>query len=107
MTKAKFLFSGDTVIAFEISGHTGAGVGGSDIVCSAVSSAAYMAANTIIEVLSLNPETEISDGYMSIALKSEDALKAKVITEGLYIHLKQLSEEYPDNLKLERGVFDA
>ena len=37
----------------------------------------------------------------------EDARKSKVITDGLYLHLSELQGQYPNNLKLERGVFDA
>ncbi|MCH5190540.1 MAG: ribosomal-processing cysteine protease Prp [Oscillospiraceae bacterium] len=107
MTKAKFLFSEDTVVSFEISGHSGAGEQGSDIVCSAVSSAAYMTANTIIEIMGLSPKTEVCDGYMCITMNAQDARKAKLLTDGLYLHLKELSGQYPDNLKIERGVFDA
>ena len=107
MTTAKFLFSGDTIVSFELSGHSGAGESGTDIVCSAVSSAVYMAANTIIEIMELNPETEVRDGYMKIQMNLKDALKSKVITDGLYLHLSELQNQYPNNLKLERGVFDA
>lgn len=107
MTKARFLFSDDTVISFEISGHTGAGNFGNDIVCSAVSSACYMAANTIIEIMKLSPKTEVSDGYMKVEMNFDDARKSKMVTDGLYLHLKELEGQYPDNLKLERGVFDA
>ena len=107
MTTAKFLFSDETIISFELSGHSGAGESGTDIVCSAVSSAVYMAANTIIEILKLNPETVVRDGYMKIQMNLKDALKSKVITDGLYLHLSELQNQYPNNLKLERGVFDA
>lgn len=107
MTKARFLFSDDLIVSFEVSGHTGAGTEGNDIVCSAVSSACYMAANTIIEILKITPKTEVSDGYMKIQLNLEDARKSKVITDGLFLHLTELASQYPDNLKLERGVFNA
>lgn len=107
MTKAKFLFSEGTVVSFEISGHTGAGERGGDIVCSAVSSAAYMAANTITEIMGLSPKTEVRDGYMRVLMNVHDARKAKFLTDGLYLHLKELAGQYPDNLKIERGVFDA
>lgn len=107
MTTAKFLFSGETIVSFELSGHSGFAAEGADIVCSAVSSAVYMAANTIIETMKLNPKTEVREGYMKIQLNSEDALKSKVITDGLYLHLSELQSQYPNNLKLERGVFDA
>lgn len=107
MTTAKFLFSGDTIVSFELSGHSGAGEEDTDIVCSAVSSAVYMAANTIIEIMKLNPETVVRDGYMKIQMNLSDARKSKVITDGLYLHLSELQSQYPNNLKLERGVFDA
>lgn len=107
MTTAKFLFSDETIISFELSGHSGAGESGTDIVCSAVSSAVYMAANTIIEILKLNPETVVRDGYLKLEMNSDDARKSKVITDGLYLHLSELQGQYPNNLKLERGVFDA
>lgn len=107
MTTAKFLFSDDTIVSFELSGHSGAGEEGTDIVCSAVSSAIYMAANTIIEIMKLNPKTVVRDGYLKLQMSLEDARKSKVITDGLYLHLSELQNQYPNNLKLERGVFDA
>ena len=107
MTTAKFLFSDDTIVSFELSGHSGAGEEGTDIVCSAVSSAVYMAANTIIEIMKLSPEAEVRDGYLKLQMGLEDARKSKVITDGLYLHLSELQNQYPNNLKLERGVFDA
>lgn len=107
MTTAKFLFSDDTVISFEVSGHSGAGEYGSDIVCSAVSSAIYMAANTIIEIMKLNPEAEVRDGYFKFTMNVDDARKSKTITDGLYLHFSELQGQYPNNLKLERGVFNA
>ncbi len=107
MTTAKFLFSDDTIVSFELSGHSGAGEYGTDIVCSAVSSAVYMAANTIIEIMKLNPQAEVRDGYLKFTMNIDDARKSKVITDGLYLHLSELQGQYPNNLKLERGVFDA
>ena len=107
MTTVKFLYSENVIVSFEINGHTGIGSYGNDILCSAISSAAYMAANTIIEVLKISPETEISDGHMKIQMNLHDAEKAKVVTDGLVLHMEGLSEQYPDNLKLERGVFNA
>ena len=107
MTTAKFLFSDDVVVSFELSGHSDAGEEGTDIVCSAISSAVYMAANTIIEIMKLSPKTVVRDGYLKIQMNSEDARKSKVITDGLYLHLSELQNQYPNNLKLERGVFDA
>ncbi len=107
MTKAEFLFRGDTVISIELSGHSGYGEAGGDIVCSAVSSAVYMTANTISEIMHLPLETEISDGYLKIQMDFDTARKARVLSDGLYLHLTELEKQYPDYLKIERGVFNA
>ena len=107
MTTAKFLFSDDVIVSFELSGHSDAGEEGTDIVCSAISSAVYMAANTIIEIMKISPETVVRDGYLKLEMNLDDARKSKVITDGLYLHLGELQNQYPNNLKLERGVFDA
>ena len=107
MTTAKILFSDDTIVSFELSGHSDYAEEGSDIVCSAVSSAVYMAANTIIEIMKISPETVVRDGYLKLEMNLDDARKSKVITDGLYLHLSELQGQYPNNLKLERGVFDA
>jgi len=107
MTKAKFLFCEDVIVSFELSGHSGAGEEGTDIVCSAVSSAVYMAANTILEIMKIEAEAEVTEGYFEFTMNLEDARKSKVITDGLYLHLSELEGQYPNNLKLERGVFDA
>lgn len=107
MTTAKFLFADDLIVSFELSGHSGYGEEGTDIVCSAVSSAVYMAANTITEILKLNPETAVRNGYLRVQMNLEDARKSKAITDGLYLHLSELQCQYPNNLKLERGVFNA
>ncbi len=107
MTKAKFLFCKDVIVSFELGGHSGAGKSGTDIVCSAVSSAVYMAANTILEIMKIEAKAEVTDGYFKFEMNLEDSKKAKVITDGLYLHLGELQGQYPNNLKLERGVFDA
>ena len=107
MTKAKFLFCKDVIVSFELSGHSGAGEEGTDIVCSAVSSAVYMVANTILEIMKIDAKAEVTDGYFKFQMNLEDSKKAKVITDGLYLHLGELESQYPNNLKLERGVFDA
>lgn len=82
-----------------MSGHTG--VVGQSIVCAAVSSACYMAANTITDVLMLDADISLRDGYMRLMLSDGDAVKARAILQGLRIHLQQLAEQYPKNIKIE------
>ncbi|MCH5170435.1 MAG: ribosomal-processing cysteine protease Prp [Oscillospiraceae bacterium] len=104
MTKVKFFCSGDTVSGFEISGHTGAGEAGQDIVCSAVSSAAYLVANTVLEVQKIKADAVVRDGYMKFEIPNENLSETKVLTDGLVLHLTELQSQYPQHIKIERGA---
>lgn len=104
MTKVKFFCTGDTVSGFEISGHTGAGEAGQDIVCSAVSSAAYLVANTVLEVLKIKADAVVRDGYMRFVIPNENLSETKVLTDGLVLHLTELQSQYPQHIKIERGA---
>ncbi len=99
MIRVNFFTSGKDIVGFEISGHSGSAEAGSDIICSAVSSAAYMAANTITEIVKCKAEADISDGYMSFYVRS-DLSDAQQILEGLKLHLETLAADYPDNIKV-------
>ena len=87
-------------IGFMIKGHAGYGTHGNDIVCSAVSSAAYMTANTIIEILGINPSASVQDGIMEIILPQESAEKGKDILLGFELHLRELAKQYPKNVTI-------
>lgn len=99
MIKVNFFTSDSTINGFEISGHSGSAEAGSDIICSAVSSAAYMAANTLTEIVKCEAVADISDGYMSFTVKT-GLSEAQQILEGLELHLEALAADYPDNIKV-------
>lgn len=82
-------------VGFEVSGHSGYADEGSDIICSAVSSCAYMTANTATEIMGLSPEIEVKDGYMRLIFNDTEALKAKDILNGFRLHINALADEYP------------
>ena len=81
---------------FEIEGHALFAVHGSDIVCSAVSSAAIMAANTITEVFGEQPYIETEEGHL--LLKGVTSASSQGVLRGLELHLEQLAEQYPENI---------
>ena len=83
---------------FCIRGHSGYSEQGSDIVCAAVSSAAYMAANTIIEVLNINADVALDDGYMRLRILPSEAKTCRDILTGFKLHLCSLEEQYSDYL---------
>ena len=64
MIEVRFFEDNHTLTGFEISGHALFAEHGNDIVCSAVSSAAIMAANTITEVFGEKAEVKAEEGYL-------------------------------------------
>ena len=99
MTKATFYFDGNVPYGFLISGHSGFASEGEDIVCASVSSASYMVANTITEILNVNAEIEVSDAKMKLTVNKEQRHITKDILLGLKLHLDSLAEDYPKFLE--------
>ena len=100
MIKAEFFSAGEREASsgFRVSGHTG--VSGQSVVCAAVSSACYMAAKTITEILGAEADVSESDGYMSVVVKGDDVPRADAILAGLRLHLEQLAMQYPKQIKI-------
>ena len=102
MITATFFIRENAIQGFEIKGHSDSAEFGQDIVCAAVSSAAFMAANTITEVMNIEAEAEVDDGYMYFTVKGGNS--AEDIFKGLKLHLEGLSEQYPDFVKVTTEV---
>ena len=111
MLKAEFFILNDGKIkGFDISGHSGYAESGKDIVCAAVSSAAYMVANTITEVLNkvritvcgkeFALQTEESAGYMRLLVHDKYLSDCGYILQGFKNHLLMLEEMYSKNIKV-------
>ena len=100
MIKVEF-FGTSLTTGFCISGHSGFAEEGSDIVCAAVSSAAFMTANTITEILNIEPvELSVDDGNMYLKLDELSAHKCSDIMRGFVLHLSSLSEQYKKYIKV-------
>ncbi len=105
MITANFVFGKDGLInGFSICGHSGSEKSGRDIICSAVSSPAFMVCNTLTEIMKLSPEIHESDGRLSLSLAEDEEKKAQDILNGFYLHLKELEKMYPEYIKVERGA---
>lgn len=97
MILISFFSSDSKLTGFHITGHSDYSEEGSDIVCAAVSSAAYMTANTITEILGLEPVLEVADGDMLLRSRTlSDADKAVDILNGFRLHTEGLQEQYPE-----------
>ena len=99
MIRVRFHTADDAILGFTLSGHAGAGNHGEDIVCAAVSSAAYMTANTITEIIGAAADISVDDGYMHLQL-TEYAERCGDILSGFRLHLQALQEQYPTRIQL-------
>ena len=101
MTKAKFLYENGAVCGFEIEGHSTKDATDDDgrALCAAVSSAAYMAANTVTDVIGDKATASVSDGEMRFYTESPSE-KTKAVLEGLKLHLSELSKQYGKRLMI-------
>ncbi len=106
MIKVKFFHSENGApLGFSFIGHAGYGTHGSDIVCAAVSSVAYMTANTITEIMGVQADVTVEDdGEMTLKLPEESTEKTKDILLGLELHINELQKQYPKNVTITTEV---
>ena len=97
--RATFFRRGDRITGFDLDGHCG-GVAGRDIVCAAVSSAAYMTANTLTEICGLDPELSEADGKLHLRLAEGETARAADVMNGFYLHLQGLRDQYPTQIQV-------
>ncbi len=105
MTSVKFLIEDKVLVGFELSGHCSKS---SDdvlgkIVCAAVSSAAYLTANTVTEIIGDKAEVFEADAKMRFKVLNPSTSSVAVL-EGLKLHLQELSYQYSNNIIIYGGA---
>lgn len=102
MIQAEFFADAEgRLLGFSITGHAGIAEAGEDILCAAVSSAAYMTANTILEVLHITPVSlRVEEGEMLLRVFERDERPCRSLFSGFKLHLLGLEEQYPENLRV-------
>ncbi len=105
MTSVKFLSKCGSIYGFEIKGHSSSSCDDFDgkIVCAAVSSAAYMAANTITEIIGDECEIDVDDALMRVKV-IDPAQNTIAVLNGLKLHLTELSKQYSKRIKITTEV---
>ncbi len=105
MTSVKFLSKCESIYGFEIKGHSSANFDDFEgkIVCSAVSSAAYMTANTITEIIGDECDITVDDALMRVKVIAPSG-KTIAVLEGLKLHLTELSKQYSKRIKITTEV---
>ena len=99
MIRVTFRGCADTLQGFRIEGHAGMGVTGEDIVCAAVSSAAYMTANTITEIIGATADITVDDGLMDLTV-TQRVNACQDILAGLRTHIEAMQDQYPHGVQL-------
>lgn len=103
MIKVEF-FGTDPIYGFHIMGHSDMNPEGPEVLCAAVSSAAYMTANTVTDVIGLKPILLNKDGNMYLKVKTEqEAKRCRVLFIGLRLHLSEIAQDYPKYLKVKHS----
>ena len=101
MTRAAFFTEADRIKGFDLSGHTGYGTEGSDILCAAVTSAVRLCECTLNTVMGLNVAFSVDESSAAIFCRLPDGLSpadeelCQSILSGLMVFLIELREEYP------------
>ncbi len=105
MTGVKFLTENKELIGFSVRGHSSLNCDDMQgkIVCAAVSSAVYMAANTILEIVKDNARVEVNEAEMFLEVKNPSK-ETQVVLEGFKLHIEQLAEQYNTNIKIYSEV---
>ncbi|MFI3206923.1 MAG: ribosomal-processing cysteine protease Prp [Clostridia bacterium] len=86
---------------FRIAGHSGYAEIGSDIVCAAVSSAVYMAINTITDIFAVSPlSLRVDDAEIFFRIEPKDIKRCDELLRGVKLHLLGLEEQYPENINV-------
>ncbi len=101
MIKAEFFTTASgELLGFSMKGHSGSAQAGYDIVCAAVSSAAYMTVNTVTDVLNVDARVVVDDGFLRIRVQEKDARSCRSIFAGFKLHMLGLEEQYPNNIEV-------
>lgn len=101
MTSVKFLSNGKDILGYEINGHSSLDCDDvmGKIVCSAVSSAAYMAANTITEIVGDRCEVSVDDARMFLQV-SNPSPETQALLSGFKLHITELSKQYSKRIRI-------
>lgn len=95
-----FVDRDDNITGFHIKGHSGLADAGEDVLCAFVSSAAYMAANTVTDVIGAEADAFADDGDMRLEVSGKIG-ECQAVLRGLELHLRETEKQYPENLSVK------
>ena len=104
MTRCEFFTEGERITGFSVSGHSGYGEAGTDIVCAAISAIVTMAEATINDVCGAKAKVRVKDEQARITLTlpascdEEDTVQA--VLAGMMVTLMSMRDDYPDYIEV-------
>lgn len=101
MTTIRLLGTKDIPTGYTVSGHSGAGTEGNDLVCAAISFLAVTCANALESVADVQPRVEQREAYLKVSLKPSQASPAtQVILHTFRQGAEDLQKTYPQYVRL-------
>lgn len=101
MTAVTFFTASGLLTGFSLTGHSTACESDTEgkIVCSAVSSAAYMAANTLTEIIGAKADITVEEGSMTVRLTDRIGESQEVL-KGFRLHMTELAKQYQSRINV-------
>ncbi|MGI6726250.1 MAG: ribosomal-processing cysteine protease Prp [Christensenellales bacterium] len=98
MTYIRLLGRQGTCQGFEVSGHTGAGNEGNDLVCAAISFLATTCVNALETVADTKPGLTLAEGYLKAVLSGLPNDRAITILKTFSQGAMDLAQTYPGHV---------
>lgn len=105
MNLISFKTEGDRILGFVLKGHCTADEDDEEgrLVCASVSSAAYMTANTITDVIEAPADITVGDSYMELDIRGK-VDECQPVLKGFSLHLNGLAEQYKSHIQINSEV---
>ena len=104
MTRCEFFTEGERITGFSVSGHSGYGEAGTDIVCAAISAIVTMAEATINDVCGAKAKVRVKDEQARITLtlpvSCDEEETVQAVLAGMMITLAGMRDDYPDYIEV-------
>ena len=104
MTKVEIFNHDGRINGFSVSGHSGYGSAGSDIVCAAVSAVVTMAEATINDVCGAKDKVRVKDADARVSLtlpaSCDEEESVQAVLAGMMLTLCSMRDDYPDYIEV-------
>ena len=104
MTRCEFFTEDERITGFSVSGHSGYGEAGTDIVCAAISAIVTMAEATINDVCGAKAKVRVKDEQARVTLtlpaSCDEEETVQAVLAGMMVTLMSMRDDYPDYIEV-------